>query len=121
MKALSQEVGKQFGKSPEAKKAMPFIQGLKKRLEAGEQEKKVFGRELGFEEVQVLREMVPGLRQTVMRCQRVEVVMVKAAAKKGEVVAGSGEGVQVGKEVDDLPAVAEGAVPGGPTFHFENV
>ncbi|KAI9665703.1 MAG: cytosolic leucyl tRNA synthetase [Bathelium mastoideum] len=121
MKKLSQDVGKAIGKGPEAKKAMPFVQGLKKRLEGGEQPEKVFGRKLGFEEVQVLREMVPGLRQTVMRCKRVEVVMVKEGGKKGEVVAGSGEGVLVGRQVEELQPVAEGAVPGGPTFYFENI
>ncbi|KAL9089126.1 MAG: hypothetical protein Q9165_005939 [Trypethelium subeluteriae] len=121
MKALSREVGKAFGKAPEGKKAMPFVQGLKKRLEAGEEEEKVFGRELGFEEVAVLKEMVPGLRQTVMRCQRVEVVRVSEGGKKGQVVAGSGKGVEIGRAVEELPAVAEGAVPGGPTFDFENV
>ncbi|KAI9695300.1 MAG: cytosolic leucyl tRNA synthetase [Bogoriella megaspora] len=121
MKVVSQKVGHSFGKTPEAKKAMPFVQGLKKRLEQGEQTETVFGRELGFNETEVLKEMLPGLKQTIQRCTRVEVVMMNEGARTGDVIAASGEGVEVGKVKEDLPAIAEGAVPGTPTFHFENV
>jgi leucyl-tRNA synthetase len=44
------------------KKAMAFIQGLKKRLVAGEEPQTVFDRNLAFDELNTLREMVPGLK-----------------------------------------------------------
>ncbi|TKA32796.1 hypothetical protein B0A50_01021 [Salinomyces thailandicus] len=108
---------------PEAKRAMPFVQGLKKSLETGLDPTMVFERKLAFDEVSVLREMVPGLRQTLQKCVRVEIVVVEEGGKKGRVVALSGgaQGEQEGAERSDLPPTAENAVPGQPTFFFENV
>ncbi|KAK5131505.1 hypothetical protein LTR08_000899 [Meristemomyces frigidus] len=105
----------------EAKRAMPFVQHLKKQLESGVVEaEEVFERKLLFDEVAVLREMVPGLRQTVVRCEVVELIVVAEGGKSGEVVGGS-EGVVVGEVREGLPGAAENAVPGQPGFFFENV
>ncbi|EMC95239.1 hypothetical protein BAUCODRAFT_123701 [Baudoinia panamericana UAMH 10762] len=104
----------------ESKRAMPFVQQLKKSLESGVKPETVFERKLGFDEIEVLKEMVPGLKQTVQKCETVEVVVVEDGGKSGKVVAGS-ESVRTGEERKDLPPVAENAVPGQPTFFFENV
>ncbi|KAK3074849.1 cytosolic leucyl tRNA synthetase [Teratosphaeriaceae sp. CCFEE 6253] len=104
----------------EGKRAMPFVQGLKKALESGVEPGVVFERKLLFDEVTVMGEMVAGLKQTVQKCLVVEVIVVEEGGKKGSVVAGS-EGVEVGAEKGDLPQAAENAVPGQPTFYFENV
>jgi leucyl-tRNA synthetase len=105
----------------ETKRAMPFVQSLKKSLEVeGAEPDKVFERKLLFDEVGVLGEMVPGLKQTIQKCAIVEVVAVEEGGKKGKVVAGSEEGV-VGMEKEGLVPAAENAVPGNPTFFFENV
>lgn len=116
IKAVSQKVDK-----ADSKKAMPFINALKRRLEAGEAKESVFERKLAFDEVQVLGEMVPGLRQTLLKCVAVEIVSVEEGGKKGEVVQGNGEGVKIGESKEGLPQVAEAAVPGQPTFYFENL
>ncbi|KAK5119381.1 hypothetical protein LTR85_007737 [Meristemomyces frigidus] len=105
----------------ESKRAMPFVQSLKKSLESGvSSPETVFERKLAFDEVTVLREMVPGLKQTVVKCAVVEVVAVQEGGKSGKVVGGS-EGVKEGEVRSGLPLSAENAVPGQPTFFFENV
>lgn len=92
-----------MGKGPEMKKAMPFVQGLKKRLVfANEKPKDVFERKLNFNEVGILEDMKKGLvKQT--GCREVVVVSVNEGNKSG------------------LPPQAEVAVPGQPGFLFENV
>ncbi|EGP91376.1 unnamed protein product [Zymoseptoria tritici ST99CH_1A5] len=104
----------------ESKKAMPFVQVLKKSLETGIEPSTVFERKLAFDEVKVLLEMVAGLQQIVQKCAVVEVVVVEDEGKKGSVAGGS-EGVKQGEERTALPQSAENAVPGQPTFFFENV
>lgn len=88
---------------PDMKKAMPFVQLLKKRLDAGETAGNVFDRKLPFDEVTVLREMVPGLKVTVPKLKEVDIVVVEEAGGK------------------DLPSQAAIAEPGQPTFAFGNV
>ncbi|KAK5112029.1 hypothetical protein LTR62_004563 [Meristemomyces frigidus] len=105
----------------ESKRAMPFVQTLKKSLESGMDSETVFQRRLAFDEVAVLGEMVAGLRQVVQKCGSVEVIVVGEGGKTGKVAAGIGEGVKVGVEKSELPLSAENAVPGQPTFFFENV
>jgi leucyl-tRNA synthetase len=100
-KALNGQVAK-MGKGPEMKKAMPFVQALKKRIVNGEPKEAVFERKLPFDEVAILGEMRKGLMKTT-GCKEVNVVEV-------------GEENRVG-----LPQVAEQAVPGQPSFAFENV
>lgn len=104
----------------ESKKAMPFVQTLKKSLEGGVEARTVFERKLAFDEVLVLREMVPGLKQTVQKCVLVEVIGVEEGGKSGVVVGGT-LGIKEGERREGLPVAAENAVPGGPTFFFENV
>ena len=116
MKAVSKNIEKS-----ETKKAMPFVQSLKKSLETGVAPETVFERKLAFDEVTVLGEMAPGLKQTLQKCVVLEVVRVDEGAKTGEVVQGVGAEVKVGEKKEGLPIAAEGAVPGAPTFHFENV
>lgn len=114
VKQVSQQIDK-----ADVKKAMPFVQAMKRRLEVGGEKKEdVFERKLPFDEVMVLREMVPGLRSTIMKCKVVEVVEVGEGGKEGRIVGGTV--AQVGEGRSDLAAAAEGAMPGAPTFHFEN-
>ena len=74
--------------------------------------------------------MVVGLKKTVLGCRVVEVVRVHdeeeeggGKARKGTLVASSEAGVEeMGKVREGLPSVeAEKAVPGSPSFGFENV
>ncbi|KAL8921893.1 MAG: hypothetical protein Q9208_005497 [Pyrenodesmia sp. 3 TL-2023] len=119
-KSLNAEVGRMG----EGKKAMPFVQALKKRIQTGEKAEDVFERKLAFEETEVLGQMLRGLRKTVPRCKGLEVVEIvegEDGKKKGRVVASEGEGVGSKGEERELFGSAENAVPGGPTFFFENV
>lgn len=113
MKALTPKIEKS-----EMKKAMSFIQSLKKRLEGGEPKSTVFERKLPFEELEVLNEMRAGLKQTVQKCRIVEIVRVEEGGKSGVVI---GEDLSVQDRREDLPIFAEAAVPGSPTFLFENI
>jgi len=111
-----------IAKLGEMKKAMPFAQGLKKRLQNGEKEELVFERKLAFDEVSVLGKMVPGLKKAaglkVVVVVRVDEAGGKEGGKKGVVIGDAGE---EGEVIEALPQVAEQAVPGIPTFLFENV
>lgn len=114
-KELVAKVGKVAGK--ETKKAMPFVHGLKKRLIwQGEKPETVFKRKLAYDELATLKEMTAPLKRTT-GCAQIEVVSVDEGGKTGNVVIGEGEG---GKK-KDLPQPAEAAVPGVPSFHFENI
>jgi leucyl-tRNA synthetase len=105
------ELTPRIAKMGEMKKAMPFVQGLKRRLVGGERAETVFERRLAFDEVRTLRNMVPGLRRAAGLAQ-VDIVQVVEGNKKGVRI----DGTEV-----ELPQGADGAVPGVPTFHFENV
>jgi leucyl-tRNA synthetase len=94
------------------KKAMPFVSVMKRRLEAGENPEVVFERNLPFDEVKVLEEIVPGLKTTMMKLKEVVIVVVEDG--KGH-IAGSGEAFA------SMPPMAEGAEPGQPTFEFSNL
>jgi leucyl-tRNA synthetase len=106
------ELTPRISKMGEMKKAMPFVQGLKKRLVSGEKPQTVFERKLAFDEINTLKEMVPGLKKAA-GLKVVDIVQVTEGGKKGVLVGGA--------DVDGLPQMAEAAVPGVPTFHFENV
>jgi leucyl-tRNA synthetase len=103
-------------KMGDPKKAMPFVQSMKRSIMSGEEPRKVFDRSLPFDELKVLKEMVTGLKKTT-GCKEVEIVLAKEGGKTGEVVVGDGEG----SKREGLPQPAEAAVPGLPTFYFENV
>lgn len=109
-------LGPKIAKMGEMKKAMPFVQGLKKRLLGGEKGEVVFERKLAFDELEVLGQMRAGLRKTT-GCQEVEVVAVEDGGRRGKLVGGGhGEALR-----ENLPVAAQVAVPGAPSFHFENV
>ncbi|KAF4637500.1 hypothetical protein G7Y89_g586 [Cudoniella acicularis] len=107
------ELNGKISKMGEMKKAMPFVQGLKKRLVGGEKPEMVFERKLAFDEVKTLENMVPGLKKAA-GLKEVDIVEVAEGGKSGKVVAS-------GEVKEGLPLPAEQAVPGVPTFHFENV
>lgn len=88
-------------KGPEMKKAMAFIQGIKRRLQNGEKPSLVFNRKLPFDELDTLKKMVPGLKKAA-GLESVDIVSVQG-------------------EAQGLPPQAASAVPGIPTFSFENV
>lgn len=100
------------GKLGEMKKAMPFVQTLKKRLVvAKEKPETVFDRKLPFNEFDVLAEM-RGILAKTTGAKEIEIIAVDEGGKTGEVL-GSGEkreGLQ-----------AESAVPGQPSCQFANI
>ncbi|KAK4865260.1 hypothetical protein LT330_001883 [Penicillium expansum] len=106
------ELSAKVGKLGEMKKAMPFVQSLKRRLvNAGESPATVFDRKLPFDEFAVLSEMVGGLKRT-SGFKEIELIAVDEGGKTGEVI-GTGE------KREGLSG--ENAVPGTPTFQFVNV
>jgi leucyl-tRNA synthetase len=113
IKAISKSIDKS-----ESKKAMPFINGLKRRLDNGEPKEVVLNRELAFDELDTLRAMVPGLKQTVQKCVDVEIITVTEGGKDGTVIKEDGS---QGDARSDLPPQAATAEPGSPSFAFENV
>ncbi|OGM49960.1 leucyl-tRNA synthetase [Aspergillus bombycis] len=106
------ELNAKVGKMGEMKKAMPFVQTLKRRLiQSREEPETVFSRKLPFDEFAVLKEMLVNLQKTT-GCKVIEIIAVEEGGKTGEVV-GSGE------KREGL--TAENAVPGQPTFQFTNI
>jgi len=102
---------------PEMKKAMPFIQHLKSRLVFDKESPDVvFNRKLGFDEVETLKEVLPAIKRTT-GCQVIELLVVQDAGKKVVLVLGE----NAGKVLDNSNPIAESAVPGAPSFAFENV
>jgi leucyl-tRNA synthetase len=105
------ELTPKISKMGEMKKAMPFVQGLKKRLVGGEKPETVFDRKLAFDESKTLLQMVPGLKKAA-GLKTVDIVEVDEGGITGTLLGGG--------ELDSLPQPAAGAVPGIPTYHFEN-
>ncbi len=97
---------------------MPFINGLKRRLDAGESADIVLNRELAFNELDTLRSMVAGLKQTIQKCVEVEIISVADGGKDGLIVKEDGS---QGEERKELPPQAATAEPGSPSFAFDNV
>lgn len=110
------ELTPKIAKMGEMKKAMPFVQGLKKRLVGGEKPQTVFDRKLAFDELDTLKEMVSGLKRTT-GCRMIDIIAVEEGGKAGTLVNADGQG----ERRQTLPPYAEAAVPGNPTFHFENI
>jgi leucyl-tRNA synthetase len=109
----TKELGKSIDKA-EMKKAMPFVQMLKKKLDGGEGREQVLERKMAFEEEEVLVKMVPMLKASVTKLVEVVVVSVGESGKEGTVV-GNGD------KVEGLGLAAQGAEPGNPGFEFTNV
>ena len=120
-KQLGEKVKSAGGGGKEMKRAMPFVQNLRKRLLAGESQTVVFERKLPFEEEQVLGYMVAGLKKT-SGCAVIEVVKIEGEDEDriGTVIVGEHDEGQKRKSAD-LPPMAASAVPGSPSFHFENI
>ena len=100
----------------DVKKAMPYIQNLKKRIDSGEAAARVFSDKLQFDERQALREMIPGLKSTVRKLEEVELVLVKEGEDNGEVITTGNEGQRI-----PLTQAANSALPGNPGFYFTNI
>ncbi|PVI05866.1 leucyl-tRNA synthetase [Periconia macrospinosa] len=113
IKALSKSIDKS-----ETKKAMPFINGLKRRLDNGESPDTVLNRQLAFDELATLRAMIPGLKQTVQKCVAVEIINVDEGGKTGVVIKEDGS---EGERREQLAPTAGSAEPGSPSFAFANV
>lgn len=92
---------------------MPFVKALQKRLDAGEDAGVVLNRKLGFDEQATLLNMVAGLKRTT-GFGKILVVKVEEGSEKGSDLTDGGMEVKV--EV----LHAEAAVPGAPSFKFEN-
>ncbi|KAL2755416.1 hypothetical protein ACRALDRAFT_1064467 [Sodiomyces alcalophilus JCM 7366] len=107
-KALNSKIPK-----AEMKRAMPFIQGLKRRLLAGEPAEAVFERKLAFDEKKVLVSMT-GLLKRSASLVDLQIINVQEGGKQGT-------DVVTGETVTGLPSNADGAQPGTPTFLFANV
>jgi leucyl-tRNA synthetase len=106
------ELNAKVGKLGEMKKAMPFVQTLKRRLVfSRESPEHVFGRKLPFDELKYLSAMIPGLKRT-SGYKEIELIAVEEGGKTGKVV-GTGEARE--------GLNAENAVPGQPSFTFANV
>lgn len=115
------------------KRTMPFIRALKSRLDAGEDRNTVLNKELPFDESRALVEMIPVLRHMMQpRCGDVRVVEVSRPQDGGdtdsvkgvEVASGEVWPADAGGRVQDRSAAqgkAAAAVPGVPTWHFENL
>lgn len=104
----------------EMKKAMPVLQSLKKRLDAGENPGRVFEKQLPFKEVDVLREMVPGLRSTVRKLEIVEVIRLRDDGK-GEVAFSAGIQGDASREGEVVDGFGSDVTPGSPASAFVNV
>ncbi|KAK3900551.1 hypothetical protein C8A05DRAFT_35812 [Staphylotrichum tortipilum] len=113
-KVDDKELNGRIGKMGEMKKAMPFVQALKKRLRDGEAAETVLERKLAFEEEKTLLAMVPGLKRAA-GLESVRIIAVEEDSKKGRDLTDGGA------EVDVTAPVAESALPGQPSFFFENV
>lgn len=107
------ELNAKIGKMGEMKKAMPFVQGLKRRLQSGEAASVVLEQKLAFDEKQTLQQMVPSLKRGAGLAD-IELLAVEEGGKKGT-------SMLDGKTVEINNVLAENAVPGLPTFVFENI
>ncbi|RYP74735.1 hypothetical protein DL770_007554 [Monosporascus sp. CRB-9-2] len=110
-KELSGRVAKLPG--GKVKEAMPFIQRLKKRLRDGEPADAVLERKLAFDESKTLVAMLPGLKRAA-GLSAVDVVLVGEGGKQGT-------NLLTGAKVDIESRNADQAVPGQPSFLFENL
>jgi leucyl-tRNA synthetase len=97
----------------EKKRAVPFIQGLKKRLLSGETESVVFDRKLPFDEKRVLTSIMETLKRSASLTEIQALNLQDGGVQGVDLV--------TGETVGDIPPIAENAVPGNPAFFFANV
>jgi leucyl-tRNA synthetase len=107
------EASKKIDKA-EMKKAMPFLQTLKRKLDQGESRENILERKLPFDEISVLKEMAPGLKSSVPKLVDVAIILVDENGK-------TGKDAISGAKLEGLPAIAISAEPGSPSFDFANV
>ncbi|KAK0634361.1 hypothetical protein B0T17DRAFT_611386 [Bombardia bombarda] len=108
------ELNGRIAKMGEMKKAMPYVQVLKRRLRDGEPVDVVLARKLAFDEKTTLLAMIPGLKRAAGLAS-IQIVVIEEGSKKGKDLTNDNE------EVDVTAPVAESAIPGQPSFFFENV
>ena len=96
------------------KKAMPFVQTLKRKIDSGVPHEQVVERKLPFDEVTVVKEMAPGLKTSVPKLVEVAIILVDENGKTGK------DGIS-GATLEGLPPTAASAEPGSPSFDFTNV
>jgi len=115
-------ISKHITNKADTKKVMAFVNGLlstlKNRLDQGEDLNAILDRKLPFNELETLRVMVPGLKHSVQKCVAVEIITLDAGGQAGAVINDDGS---KGEQKTDLPPQAASAVPGNPSFAFENV
>lgn len=97
----------------EKKRAIPFVQVLKKRLLSGEAESAVFDRKLSFDEKSALISMMDTLRRSA-NLMEIQALNVQEGGMQGV-------DLITGETVGGVPPIAASAVPGNPTFFFANV
>lgn len=107
------ELSGRVAKLGKIKDAMPFVQRLKKRLRDGEPASVVLERRLAFDETSTVTSMVAGLKRAAGLVD-VDVLVVAEGSK-------TGVDLLHGGEVDIKSPIAELAVPGQPSFLFENM
>lgn len=105
------ELNNSLSKTGEMKKAMPFVQSLKRRLAAGEALETVTELKLPFNEQETLQQMVPGLIRSA-GLRSCEIYLVSN---------GSGLNILDKSKQQITSPIVENAVPGSPTFLFENL
>jgi leucyl-tRNA synthetase len=111
-KSIAQKVEK-----ADMKRAMPFIQELKRKLESGAEADTVLDRHLGFDEVAALNEMVPVLKSTVPRLRGVSIIVVDEQGRDG----GQNNTGATGNGSVKMSQTAGSAEPGTPSIEFLNV
>ncbi|EEB06943.1 cytoplasmic leucine-tRNA ligase Lrs1 [Schizosaccharomyces japonicus yFS275] len=107
----------------EMKRAMPFIQQFKQTLLNRSEHvtaESLFSRELGFNELTVLNEVKPYLLRSV-GIKELRVVLLKTPADNATQFTGVVESGEQAGETIDVAANFANALPGQPTFLFENV
>ena len=109
VKRVAQRVDK-----ADTKRAIPFIQALKRKLDSGEAPDSVLGRTLVFNEVVVLQELVPILQTTTPRLRAVHIALTDGRHQ-------SGETADAGGRAGGIPQIASSAEPGNPAIEFHNM
>ncbi|KAI1375498.1 leucyl-tRNA synthetase, cytoplasmic [Hypoxylon crocopeplum] len=112
-KCSDKELSGRVAKIGKVKEAMPFVQRLKKRLRDGEPASVVMERKLAFDESKTVAAVVPSLKRAA-GLVKVDVLVVAEGSK-------TGTDLLHGGEVEVKSPIAELAVPGQPSFLFENI
>ncbi|KAI0387235.1 leucyl-tRNA synthetase [Hypomontagnella monticulosa] len=112
-KCTDKELSGRIAKVGKVKEAMPFVQLLKRRLREGEPASIVMERKLAFDESKTITSMIPSLKKAAGLAS-VDVFLVTEGSKTASDLLNGGN-------VDIKTPIAELAVPGQPSFLFENI